>query len=86
MIDFAHLSLAQNLIIFAVTASVVVAGSIAMTGLADVLADRTGLGEAMVGGVMLGASTSLAGTVASVSAAIQGHADLAVSNAIGGIA
>ena len=86
MIDFAHLSLAQNLIIFAVTASVVVAGSIAMTGLADVLADRTGLGEAMVGGVMLGASTSLAGTVASVSAAVQGHADLAVSNAIGGIA
>ena len=86
MIDFSSLSLAQNLIIFAITAAVIVAGGIAMTGLADTLADRTGFGEALVGGVMLGASTSLAGTVASVVTAAQGHPAFAVSNAVGGIA
>jgi cation:H+ antiporter len=56
-----------------------------MTRLADMLADRTGLGEAVIGGVLLGASTSLSGTVTSVSAAAEGLAPLAVSNAIGGI-
>lgn len=53
---------------------------------ADKLADRTGLGEAIVGAVLLGASTSLAGIVASVAAAAKGHPELAVSNALGGIA
>ncbi len=57
-----------------------------MTGLADRLADRTGLGEAFMGGVFLGASTSLAGITASVIAAWDGHAALSLSNALGGIA
>ena len=57
-----------------------------MTTFADRLADRTGLGEAVVGAALLGATTSLSGTVTSVSAATLDHPDLAVSNAIGGIA
>lgn len=57
-----------------------------MTGLADRLADRTGLGEALVGGVLLGAATSLSGTVVSLTAALDGRASLAFSNGIGGIA
>lgn len=57
-----------------------------MSGVADKLADRTGLGEAIVGAVLLGVTTSLAGSVTSVTAALGGHASLAVSNAIGGIA
>ena len=50
------------------------------------VADRTGLGEAVVGGILLGMSTSLSGTVTSISAAAAGLPSMAVSNAIGGIA
>lgn len=52
----------------------------------DQLADRTGIGEAAAGAVLLGASTSLGGSVLSVTAAWNGHAELAISNALGGIA
>jgi cation:H+ antiporter len=38
------------------------------------------------GGVLLGATTSLSGTVTSVATAAQGHSEFAVSNAVGGIA
>jgi cation:H+ antiporter len=57
-----------------------------MARVADYLADATGLGEALVGALFLGGSTSLAGIVTSVTAAAQGHPELAVSNALGGIA
>lgn len=40
----------------------------------------------MFGGVLLGASTSLSGIVTSLTAAADGYASLAVSNAVGGIA
>jgi len=53
---------------------------------ADRLADRTGIGEALVGAVFLGSSTSLPGIVTSVTAAIEVQPELAVSNALGGIA
>jgi cation:H+ antiporter len=53
---------------------------------ADRLADVTGLGEALVGTLLLGAVTSLPGTVTSITAAADGHTDLALSNALGGIA
>ena len=57
-----------------------------LTARADRLADRTGLGEALVGAVLLGAVTSLPGIVATVTAAVDGFAGLAVSAALGGIA
>ena len=57
-----------------------------VTRLADQLADSTGLGEALFGAVMLGATTSLPGIVTSVTAAMADHPALAVSNAMGGIA
>jgi cation:H+ antiporter len=65
--------------------AIAVAG-VVVASRADVIADRTGLGEAIVGALILGGSTSLAGLVASVTAAWQGHPSLAISNAIGGIA
>ncbi len=69
------------------TAAVAVAlAGTRMVATADRLADRTGMGEALVGGVLLGASTSLPGIVASVTAAAQGYPELAFSNAVGGIA
>ena len=72
--------------VVAVAGLAVIAGGIRMTGLADVVADRSGLGEAITGGVLLGMATSLAGTVVSVTAGIEGRASLAYANGIGGIA
>lgn len=57
-----------------------------MTRIADRLADLTGLGEALFGAVLLGASTSLSGSITSVWTAAKGLPELSVSNAIGGIA
>lgn len=67
-------------------AVVIVLAGAKLAGTADRLADATGWGEAAVGAVLLGGATSLPGIVASVTAAATGHASLAISNAIGGIA
>lgn len=83
---FADLSLTLLLVVFAIAGAIVVAASIRATGLADVIADRTRMGEAMAGGIILGGATSLSGVVVSVTAAAGGDASLAVSNAVGGIA
>lgn len=69
-----------------VGALVVLAAGARLAGLADDIADRTGLGEAIVGAVLLGAATSLPGTITSATTAWQGLPSLAYSNAIGGIA
>jgi cation:H+ antiporter len=71
---------------FLASAGIVLVAGLRMTGLADRLADRTGLGEAIVGGVLLGAATSLNGSVVSITAALDGRASLAFSNGVGGIA
>lgn len=67
------------------TLAILLAG-MRMTEVADRLADRTGLGEAVVGGVLLGAATSFSGTIVSLTAAMDARASLAFSNAVGGIA
>lgn len=75
----------------AVVAFVVATAAIAVFGyrlskVVDVLADRTGIGEALAGMVLLGAATSSAGLIVSVVAALEGEASLAISNSVGGIA
>ncbi|MFA9460832.1 sodium:calcium antiporter [Thiohalorhabdus sp. Cl-TMA] len=72
--------------VFVLGALVIAFVGVRLASLADRLADRTGLGEAFVGAVFLGASTSLPGIIASVTAAWNGHPSLAMSNALGGIA
>lgn len=72
--------------IFLVSALVIGIVGSRLTRVADKLADRTGLGEAIAGAILLGATTSLPGIVTSVTAAYQHHTELAMSNAIGGIA
>jgi len=52
----------------------------------DRLADRTGIGEALAGTLLLGATTSLPGLITTIVAANAGEANLAMSNAMGGIA
>ncbi len=72
--------------LFAASGLVVAVAGIWLVRLADSLGRRTGLGEAMTGGLLLGAATSAGGAVTSITTAASGNTDLAISNAIGGIA
>ena len=83
---FADLSTPVIVAIALAAGVAVVLSSIRATALADIIADRTRMGEAVAGAIILGAATSLAGIVVSVTAASQGDASFAVSNAVGGIA
>jgi cation:H+ antiporter len=73
------------LIFVAAAVAVAICGTL-MTTLADRLADLTGLGEAVTGAVLLGATTSLSGTVVSLTSALDGRASMAFANGVGGIA
>ncbi len=79
-------SLTITLGIFLLAAVVIGIVGTQIAKLADQLADQTGLGEALVGVIFLGGTTSLAGLVTCLTAAAHGHAELAISNALGGIA
>ncbi|SNR33071.1 sodium:calcium antiporter [Puniceibacterium sediminis] len=80
------LSLPLLLCVLALAGGIVVLASIKLTELADIIADRTRMGEALVGGLILGGATSVAGIVVSINAALSGDASFAFSNAVGGIA
>jgi cation:H+ antiporter len=84
--DFDALPIYGNIALFAVTATVIGVAGWWLAGVAGRIADRTGLGQAVTGAVFLGATTSLPGSVTSVTAAATGHAEVAVANALGGIA
>jgi cation:H+ antiporter len=71
---------------FAAAALVIFFVGLRVAGLADRIADRTGLGEALVGAVLLGAATSLSGIIVSVTSALDGRPSLAFANSVGGIA
>ncbi|MFW5760758.1 MAG: sodium:calcium antiporter [Cyclobacteriaceae bacterium] len=83
---FDNLGLEWAIIIFIISAVVIAIAGTRLAKTADQLADLTGMGEAIFGAVFLGGVTSLPGIVTSVTAAINNHPELAISNAIGGIA
>ncbi len=80
------MDLSLAIILFVFSTLVIATAGTMLTRTADQLADLTGLGEALFGAIFLGGTTSLPGIVTSVVAAYNGHPQLAVSNAIGGIA
>lgn len=84
--DLADLPLWQNILVFLLAGTVIAWAGTLLAGLADRLADRTGLGEALAGALFLGLMTSLPGLSASITAAVEGRPALAISNALGGIA
>ncbi|MBK1724180.1 sodium:calcium antiporter [Thiocystis violacea] len=86
MLSPEHWPLGLTLIVFIASGAVIAVAGTRMARLADRLADLTGLGEAVFGAVLLGASTSLPGIIVSITVASAGKAELAVSNAVGGIA
>lgn len=80
------MSFTVSLLTFVAAAAAIAFFGSKLAGIADELADATGVGEAMAGAVLLGGTTSIAGIVVSVTAAWEGRPEMAVSNAIGGIA
>lgn len=86
MLDALSLSLGANIAVFVIAAAVIAWAGTRLAGLGDRIADRTGLGEAVTGTLFLGLTTSLPGLAASITAALDGHPALAISNAVGGIA
>lgn len=74
------------LIAFLIVAGIIAIFGIRMTRIARDLAAETGLGEALMGSLFIGASTSLSGITTSVTAAASGYPELSVSNGLGGIA
>ncbi len=84
--DIPYIVRHMPIVIFIASAIVIGFVGFKMARFADELADRTGLGEAIVGAVLLGASTSIPGITASVVSAIDGFPSMALSNAFGGIA
>ncbi|WP_324765466.1 sodium:calcium antiporter (plasmid) [Sinorhizobium meliloti] len=86
MLDFAGLGLWLNLAIFAGAAATVWMAGVQITHYARVISDRTGIGQAFIGVVLLGGVTSLPELAVAVSASIAGDASLAVNSMLGGIA
>ncbi|MEU4364232.1 hypothetical protein [Promicromonospora sp. NPDC023987] len=64
------------ILVFAGAALITVLGSIRLAGLGDVLADRTGWGEAIFGAVFFGVFTSLSGIVMTAVSAADGYPEL----------
>ncbi|MDY6829347.1 MAG: sodium:calcium antiporter [Pseudomonadota bacterium] len=71
---------------FLLCAPLIALAGVRIVALSDRLADRTGLGEALIGALLLGGTTSLSGSVLSVTASLQGAPGIAISNCLGGIA
>ncbi|UED83299.1 sodium:calcium antiporter [Streptomyces profundus] len=78
--------LGWSVALFLAAGLLTVLGSVRLATLGDVLADRTGWGEALFGAVFFGLVTSLSGIVMTAVSAADNHPDLAYSNAVGGIA
>lgn len=80
------LSFTATLLLFAGSVLVITIFGIRLAKEAEKIASLSGIGQAITGGLFLGAITSLPGLVTSITAAWQGYAQMAVSNSLGGIA
>lgn len=73
-------------LLFASAAALVLIAGIRLASYAEEVAERTGLGRAFLGALLLGGVTSLPEASTTVSASAIGNAPLAVNNIFGGIA
>lgn len=86
MPEFVELSMWQNFAVFVVAAAVVWMAGTRLTRHADRIAELTGLGQALVGMLLLGGITSLPEIAVSATAAAAEAADLGIANILGGVA
>ena len=70
-------------LLFAISAGIIVVAGRAISNASDELAERTGLGRAFVGSLLLAGATSLPEVAASGTAAFQGAGNLAMGNVFG---
>lgn len=73
-------------LLFAAATAIIAAFGPRLARVAEALAERLGVGDVAAGAVLLGAVTSLPGITFTITAAIGGDAELAVANALGGVA
>ena len=86
MFDFHSFSLWLNLAIFLGSAVLIWFAGTNLSRYADTIAERTGIGRAFIGALLLGGITSLPELASTVSASALGNAPLAVNNLFGGVA
>jgi cation:H+ antiporter len=86
MFNFGQWSLWLLSGVFAASAAVVWLAGSRLAGYADEISDRTGIGQAFIGLVVLGGITSLPEIAVSVSASLTGEAVLALNNVLGSVA
>jgi len=79
-------TLIPSIIAFSLASLVIVIAGSRLARWADMLADQTGLGEALFGILLLAGITSLPDFAATLSAAIDDRPDLAMSNIMGSMA
>ena len=80
------MSLTVNLGIFAVAAIVVWMAGTRMSGYADIISRKTGVGQALIGLFLLAGVTSLPEIAVSITSAATGNTALAINNLFGSIA
>jgi cation:H+ antiporter len=78
--------LAWLIVVFVVATAVVAMIGPRLARVAEAISNRLELGQVLVGALLLGVVTSLPGLVLTITAAANGETELAVSNAIGGVA
>lgn len=79
-------SLGVSIGVFAAATLVIIVAGTYLARFADELADRTGLGEALIGTLLLAGATSLPDFAATLSASLAGRPELAMSNVMGSMA
>jgi cation:H+ antiporter len=80
---FGSLALWQLITLFVISAGAVWFGGSRLAGYVDAITDRTGLGQAFIGMLLLGGITSLPEVAAVSTSAAAGNAPLAVNNLLG---
>jgi cation:H+ antiporter len=86
MMDFTQLGLPVNLGLFALAAVAVWFAGSRLTHYADAISKATGIGQAVIGVILLAGVTSLPEIGVTSTAALAGNAQLAVNNLFGSIA
>ena len=85
LLDFTSNPVWLNALLFAVAAGGVWKSGAMLSRYVDLLADRTGIGKAFAGALLLGGATSLPELATTVTAATSGAAELAGTNLLGGV-
>ena len=86
MLEFSRLGLLSNILIFVAAAIAVWISGAKITRYANVISEKTGLSQALIGMLLLGGVTSLPELAVAVSSAASGASAMAVNSILGGVA